>query len=239
MPIIENNDDIANILLNHFSAKENFLQTGDILIIAHTIISRAEGKEKYLPSVNFSPIAEFMARKTGKDASLVELIIRESEKLMKIKNGLIISKTKHGWICANAAIDQSNAKPGHAVLLPDDSSKSAKRIGEIIEKEMGINISILVSDTHGRALRRGAINVAIGSYNFAVIDDAKGRKDLFGYPLKSTIIALADEICCAAELLMGQANEGIPVVLIRGFVQRSNVSSIEELQYSDEQRLFN
>ena len=194
--------------------------------------------EFYLPSVNPSPIAELIARKTGKDPSLVELILTEASSLLKVRNNIIISKTKHGWICANSAVDQSNARPNCAVVLPDDSNKTAKSIGKTISKTFGKNISVLISDTHGRALRRGAINVAIGAYNFSVIDDAKGREDIFGYKLKSTIIALADEACSAAELVMGQANEMAPVVLIKGYIQRSNKSNIDELQFDDDRRLF-
>jgi coenzyme F420-0:L-glutamate ligase/coenzyme F420-1:gamma-L-glutamate ligase len=124
------------------------------------------------------------------------------------------------------------------VTLPDDSSKSAEIIGRKLCKYYNKDLSVLISDTHGRALRRGAINVAIGSYNFSVIDNAVGRKDIFGYELKATIIALADEVCSAAELVMGQAGEMTPVVIVKGLEQRSLKSNIEELQFEDEKRLF-
>lgn len=238
LPIIKKGDDIAQLIIKTLSENTLALEDNDIIVIAHTIISRSEGKEFLLSSLSPSPLAEIIARKTGKDPSLVHLILQEAEQILKVKNKIIITKTKHGWICANSAVDQSNAHPNCAVTLPEDSSISARYIGEKLVKHYKKNISILISDTHGRALRRGAVNVAIGSYNFSVIDDAIGRKDLFGYTLKSTIIALADELCSAAELLMGQADEKIPVVIIRGFKQRSIVSSIKELQYEDERRLF-
>lgn len=238
LPIIKEQDDIAQNIIDSVSSEGYDIQDGDIFVIAHTIISRAEGREYYLPSISPSPFAELIARKTGKDPSLVELIIGEAEQILKVRNNIIITKTVHGWICANSAIDQSNARPNCAVSLPKDSNRSARKIGKILSANYKKEISVLISDTHGRALRRGAINVAIGSYNFSVVDDAIGREDIFGYKLKSTIVALADEVCSAAELLMGQADEMVPVVLVRGFKQRSPVSSIEELQFEDERRLF-
>jgi len=238
LPIIIEADDISQHIIETVSAEGYEILDGDIFVIAHTIISRAEGREFYLPSISPSPFAELIARKTGKDSSLVELIINEAEQILKVRNNIIITKTIHGWICANSAIDQSNAKPNCAVSLPKDSNYSARKIGEKLSANFKRKISVLISDTHGRALRRGAINIAIGSYNFSVIDDAIGREDIFGYKLKSTIVALADEVCSAAELLMGQADEMVPVVLVRGLNQRSPISNVEELQFEDERRLF-
>ena len=238
LPIIKENDDIAQNIIDTILSEGYDIQDGDIFVIAHTIISRAEGKEYYLPSISPSPFAELIARKTGKDPSLVELIISEADQILKVRNNIIITKTIHGWICANSAIDQSNARPNCAVSLPKDSNHSASEIGKKISTYFEKEISVLISDTHGRTLRRGAINVAIGSYNFSVVDDAVGREDIFGYKLKSTIIALGDEVCSAAELLMGQADEMVPVVIVRGFKQRSPISNVEELQFDDERRLF-
>ena len=183
-------------------------------------------------------LAEIISRKTGKDPSLVQLILNESSSLEKVQNRIIISKHRLGWISANAAVDQSNSLPNHAVTLPTDPEKTARKIGVYLKSRLKKTISVLISDTHGRALRRGAINIAIGSYNFSVIDEARGRRDIFGNELKSTLVALADEVCSAAELLMGQADEMSPVVVVRGFNQRSPVSSIYELQYEDNKRLF-
>ncbi len=238
LPIIKEADNIAQSIIDTVSDEGYNIQDGDIFVIAHTIISRAEGKEFYLPSISPSPFAELIARKTGKDPSLVELIINEAEQILKVQNNMIITKTVHGWICANSAIDQSNSRPNCAVSLPRDSNHSASEIGKRLTEYYKKDISVLISDTHGRALRRGAINIAIGSYNFSVIDDAVGREDIFGYKLKSTIVALADEVCSAAELLMGQAGEMVPVVLVRGLKQRSPISSVEELQFEDARRLF-
>ena len=238
LPIIKEGDDIADLIINSIRKTDIPISDGDIIIIAHTIISRAEGMEFHLPSLNPSPIAELIARRTGKDPSLVELILSEASKILKVKNNTVITKTNQGWICANSAVDQSNSLPNCAVTLPVDSSKSATLIGKKLADNFQKNLSLLIADTHGRALRRGAINVAIGSYNFSVVDDAKGREDIFGYKLKSTIVALADEVCSAAELVMGQAGEKIPVVIVKGLKQRSTVSNIEELQFDDDRRLF-
>jgi coenzyme F420-0:L-glutamate ligase/coenzyme F420-1:gamma-L-glutamate ligase len=238
LPVIEKNDDIASLIIKALKNQNLLIEDGDIYVIAHTIISRAEGKEYYLPSISPSPLAEILSRKTGKDPTLVQLIINEASQILKVQNNIIITKTKHGWICANSAVDQSNAHPNCALTLPEDSNKTAEVIGLKLKNFSNKNISVIISDTHGRALRKGAINVSVGSYNFSVIDDARGRKDIFGYELKSTIIALADEVCSAAELLMGQANEMVPVVIIKGLKQRSIISKTEELQIEDEKRLF-
>ena len=238
LPIVKQGDDISNQIIDSLREANLELENGDIIVIAHTIISRAEGNEFFIPSIQPSPFAELISRKTGKDPALVHLILEEAEKILKVQNNIIITKSRHGWISANSAVDQSNSRPNCAVTLPDDSNASAEKIGKTLEDKLGKNISIIISDTHGRALRRGAINVAIGSYKFPVVDDARGRKDIFGYELASTIVALADEVSSAAELVMGQAGEMVPVVIIRGLEFRSPVSSIEELQFDDDRRLF-
>lgn len=238
LPIIKKGDRISELILEAIKKQNVQINDGDIIVIAHTIISRAEGKQYKILEIDPTPVAEIVARETGKDPSLVELIIREAKQILKVKNNIIITKNKQGWICANSAVDQSNAEPQCAVTLPENPDKSAKEIGEKLERTLKKKISVLVSDTHGRALRRGAINIAIGAYNFAVIDDARGRKDLFGKTLKTTLIASADEVCSAAELVMGQADERIPVVIIKGYKQKSKTSSITELQYEDSKRLF-
>ena len=238
LPIVKSGDDIGLHIIESVDELGYEVCDGDVFVIAHTIISRAEDKEFYIPSISPSPLAEIIARKTGKDPSLVELIVSEASQILKVQNNIIITKTKHGWICANSAVDQSNAKPNSAITLPDDSNRSAGLIGKKLSDHYNKDISILISDTHGRALRRGAINVAIGSYNFSVLDNVIGRKDIFGYELKATIIALADEVCSAAELVMGQAGEMTPVVIVKGLEQKSLKSNIEELQFDDEKRLF-
>ena len=238
LPIIEKDDNIATLIINAIRSENLTIEDGSIFVIAHTIVSRAEGKEFHLPSLSPSPIAEHISRKTGKDSALVQLILEEASKILKVQNNIIITKTKHGWICANSAVDQSNSRPNCAVTLPNDSNRSAKEICDVLSNWFKKDVSVIISDTHGRALRRGAINVAVGSYKFSVIDDARGRKDIFGYELTSTIVALADEVCSAAELVMGQAGEMVPVVIVKGLEQRSPISNVEELQFDDERRLF-
>jgi len=238
LPVIKPGDNVPSLILESMEKENISIENGDVVVVAHTIISRAEKCQYFIPEVIASPFAEIISRKTGKDPSLVELILQESKTLLKVERNIIISKHNQGWICANAAVDQSNAPPNHALTLPKDPSYSAKEIWEALYRKYKKNIGVLISDTHGRALRRGAINVAIGAHNFPVIDDVRGRKDIFGYELKSTLVALADEICSAAELVMGQADEGIPVAIVKGVKWRSPIMDITHLQYSDEQRLF-
>jgi coenzyme F420-0:L-glutamate ligase/coenzyme F420-1:gamma-L-glutamate ligase len=157
-----------------------------------------------------------IAEKTGKDPKLVEAIIQESNEILKVGPEFIISETKHGFVCANAGIDESNVEDGMATPIPDDPDKSASIIREKIEKAANKEVVVIVSDTQGRAFREGAIGTAIGISGMNPLWDRKGEKDLYGRELQTTSIAVADELASAASILMGQADEGIPVVIIRG-----------------------
>lgn len=212
LPIFEKEDDFVSILLNKFSD----IQDGDILAIAHTIISRIEGHEIDLNLVNPSQPAINFSRLNDKDPRLVELILQESKSIVRMSKNLIISETKHGFICANAGIDRSNAKPGFVLLLPPDPDQSARQIQFDIYDHIQKNVGIIITDTFGRPFRIGTTNIAIGIAGFNPITSYKGQKDLFGYELQTTEVCIADELATAAGILMGQANEGTPVIHIRG-----------------------
>lgn len=158
-----------------------------------------------------------LARKINKDPKLVEVILRESEELVKIGHDFVITETHHGFVCANAGVDESNVKKGFAKPLPKDPDKSAKTIYNKIKKETGKDIAVIISDTQGRPFRDGGIGVAVGVAGINPLWDRRGEKDLYGRKLKTTKIAVADEIASAASMVMGQANEGIPVVIVRGY----------------------
>ena len=203
-------------------------------------ISKAEGNVVDLNKVIPSQKAIKLAEKTGKDPALVEIILKESKEIVKMKQNSIIVEHNSGIVCANAGIDRSNIKgENKVVLLPKDANASARRIQKEISKKVGFNVSIIVSDTHGRPLRRGAINVALGVSGIKPIRDRRGEKDLFGYILKNKRIAIADELASAAELVIGQSNEGIPAAIIKGYkYQYAKTASANELSRPKEKDMF-
>lgn len=213
-PIINPGDDLEDILVTEL--RRINLENGDILIIAHTIVSKAENKIYNLNEVNPSPFAQYIGELQDKDPRKIEVILQESSEIIRMNEHVLITATKHGFICANSGVDKSNS-PGETVIgLPDDPDSSARRIKERIFKELGKKLAVIISDTFGRPLRVGTVNVAIGVTGINPVDDLRGREDLFGYELKSTLVAKADEVAAAAGLVMGQADEGTPVIIIRG-----------------------
>ena len=216
IPLIGEGDDIADLILNAMAEEDINIENGDIFVIAETIISKAEGNKINLKTIKPSPKAFELAEKTGKDPYLVESIIQESNEILKVGPDFIISETKHGFVCANAGIDESNVEDGLATPIPEDPDKSASIIREKIENLTEKEVVVIISDTQGRAFREGAIGTAIGISGMSALWDRKGEKDLYGRELQTTSIAVADELASAASILMGQANEGIPVVIIRG-----------------------
>jgi coenzyme F420-0:L-glutamate ligase / coenzyme F420-1:gamma-L-glutamate ligase len=192
---------------------------GDVLVLAQKIVSKAEGRLVRLPSVKPSAEALQLAANLKKDARLVEVILRESQRIVRSQPVLIV-ETHHGFVCANAGVDQSNI-PGHDVvsLLPQHPDRSARRLAAALRKRTGKRIGVIVSDTFGRPWRLGLTNVAIGAAGVPALLDLRGARDLHGKPLHATILAVADELAAAAGLLMGKA-AGIPAVVIRGYRYR-------------------
>ncbi len=216
IPLIAEGDDIAALIVDAANNEDIDIKDGDIFVIAETIISKAEGNKINLKTIEPSPKAFELAEKTGKDPHVVEAILQESTGILKVGPDFIISETKHGFVCANAGIDESNVEDDMATPMPEDPDKSAsiimKKIRDITEKE----IVVIISDTQGRAFREGAIGTAIGISGMKALWDRKGERDLYGRELQTTSIAVADELASAASILMGQADEGIPAVVIRG-----------------------
>jgi coenzyme F420-0:L-glutamate ligase/coenzyme F420-1:gamma-L-glutamate ligase len=213
LPIFRRGDDLVSILLKYYSSfKDN-----DILVIAHTIVSRIEGKEIDLSSIQPSEFAIRFAENNNKDPRAVEVVLSESKTIVRMSESLLISETKHGFICANAGVDQSNATPNHVLTLPNDPDKTCREIQKHLFNKTGKKIGIIISDTFGGVFRKGTTNVAIGIAGFSPILSYKGKSDLFGYILKTTEVNIADELATAGGLLMGQSNEGFPIILIRGY----------------------
>ena len=213
------------------------INDGDILVFSQKIVSKNEGRMLSLSSVNPSLLANGIASSYGKDPRLIELILSESERIVRMENGIIIVKTKHGFVCANAGIDESNVQDGYATLLPKDPDKSASLLKERIEQKTGKNISVIISDTFGRPFRLGQTDVAIGIAGLEPILDYNGKPDTFGKIMQVTAIAVADEICSASELVMGKV-EKCPIVIVRNYSYNFSNAKIQELLRSEHDDLF-
>lgn len=229
---IEFGDNISELIANSFELKDN-----DIIVIAQKIISKEEGRIINLSSITPSLLAQGISSQYQKNPQIVELILSESKKIVRMSKGILIVETKNGFICANAGIDESNVKNGFATLLPVDSDMSAERIRGELLKVSGCNVSVIISDTFGRPFRVGQTNCAIGISGLKPILDYAGKPDSFGNVLRVTAIAIADEISAAAELVMGKTLN-CPVAIIRNYEYQQNSSSISELIRSEDEDLF-
>ncbi|KON31466.1 hypothetical protein AC482_00645 [miscellaneous Crenarchaeota group-15 archaeon DG-45] len=240
LPIIKEGDDIASLILRAAEAQGTPMRDGDIVVLSHVIVSRSEGRTVDLRDVKPSKTAERFAAFTGKDPRLVEVILGDSRAVRRMAPGVLITETMQGFVCANAGVDKSNV-PGEEVvaLLPEDPDGSARRIRGRIRDLSWAEVAVIVCDTHGRAHRDGEVNVAVGASGLNVIRDRRGEHDLFGYELKVKRTAVADELASAAELVIGQADEGVPVAIIRGYgYERSEASSAREFVRPREKDLF-
>jgi coenzyme F420-0:L-glutamate ligase/coenzyme F420-1:gamma-L-glutamate ligase len=236
---ISKGDDIADLIMEAIKGRNETLLENDVVVITHKVVSKAEGKVADLSTIIPSEESNKISLKTGKDPRLVELIISQSKEIVKIERDIIITETKHGFICANAWIDASNVgmSSNHVVLLPDNPDESARRIRNDIKSRTKINISIIISDTFGRPFRKGQINVAIGIAGIDPIVSYIGKTDMYGKILKVTEIAIADELASAAELVMGKTSR-IPVAIVRGCNYIAGDISISKVNRSKEFDLF-
>ena len=216
IPLIESGDDLFQIILKAFSQNNITLVSGDIIVITSKIFSKAEGRVIDLNEFTPSDSEKSLADELNKDPKLLSAILSESKKIIKIKNGIIICETPHGFICANAGVDQSNVTEGFVSLLPINPDNSAKKIRAKFLAELNIDIAIIITDTFGRPWRNGFVNIAIGVSGLDPILSYKGQIDPYGYHLRVTDLAVSDELASAAELVMGKI-DNIPVALIRNY----------------------
>jgi coenzyme F420-0:L-glutamate ligase/coenzyme F420-1:gamma-L-glutamate ligase len=217
IPLINKKVNLGQLILNDLNDENLSLQSGDIILIAETLIAKSEGEMIKLRDIEPSKIAIDLAKKTKKDSKLVQAILDVSNEVIATGPEFIITETKHGFVCANAGIDESNISEGFAKPIPKNPDNSAEEIRLFLENILSINLAVIITDTQGRAFRNGAVGVAIGSSGINPLWIRKGEEDLYGRKLQTTEIAIADELAAAASLLMGQANEGIPIVIIRGY----------------------
>jgi coenzyme F420-0:L-glutamate ligase/coenzyme F420-1:gamma-L-glutamate ligase len=236
---ISNGDDIADLIIKSVEEKNESLQENDIVVITHKIISKAEGKTTDLTRIVPSEESKKISSQMGKDSRLVELIISQSNEIVKIERDIIITETKHGFVCANAGIDTSNVGKlsNHVILLPDDPDESARKIRNDLISRTNVNVSVVISDTFGRPFRKGQVNIAIGVAGIDPIKSYIGKTDMYGNILRVTEIAVADEITSAAELVMGKSSR-VPATIVRGYNFTSYDSSISKITRSKKDDLF-
>jgi len=240
LPLIVEGDDLAELICNAAEKQNTPIQEKDVVVITHVAVAKAEGNVVNLDEVVPSDRAKEIALKTDKDPALVEAILRETKEIVRMRRNSLITETKSGIVCANAGVDRSNIEgERNIVLLPKDPNMSAQKIRQKIRSLTGCDVAVIVSDTHGRPFRMGEINVAIGVAGIKPIRDRRGEKDLFGYVLRIKRTCVADELSSAAELVIGQADEGIPVAIIRGYkYQATESGSATELTRPKEKDLF-
>ena len=253
--MIQPGDDLAGVIFQAITAMPRSdnplpLQDGDILVVAQKIVSKAEGRLVNLTEIQPSAQADDLARKTDKDPRFIELVLRESNEVLRTRPGTIIVEHRHGFVCANAGIDHSNVRgpwgspEDWVLLLPEDPDASAERLRLELQAlsarqdDKPANIGVVIIDSHGRAWRNGTVGVAIGLSNVPGVVDLRGQEDLFGYKLRVTMIAAADELAAAASLMMGEAAECTPVIHARGFPYSLRAARFAELARAKELDLF-
>lgn len=236
IPEISAGDDLARLISEAAGPKTAWENC--VVVIAQKIVSRAEGRLVDLTQVRPSAQAESYATRQGKDARLMEVILRETRRIVRMERDVMIVETHHGLVCANAGVDQSNV-PGKdcVTLLPADPDASAERLRQDLRQRVGCNVAVIISDTFGRPWRNGLVNVAIGVAGLAPLKDYRGQRDRQGRLLRGTVSAVADELAAAAGLMMGKA-DGAPVVLIFGAVIEPGPGSGKDLIRPAEEDLF-
>lgn len=235
IPLIHPGDDLPALLLTALEGADLSIQDGDILVLAQKIVSKSENRLVNLNEVRPSAHAIELGKSAEKDPRLVELMLRESRSVLRHRPGTIIVEHRLGFVCANAGIDHSNVEGPYGnpedwvLLLPEDADASADRIRKAIETRLQVRIGVMIIDSHGRAWRIGTVGISIGFSGIPGLVDLRGQPDMFGYQLRVTQVAAADELAASASLVMGQADERIPAVLVRGFPYPLREGSFSEL----------
>jgi coenzyme F420-0:L-glutamate ligase / coenzyme F420-1:gamma-L-glutamate ligase len=239
IPDIKKGDDLGSLIAGKVEDQGDEFQQGDIAVISQKIVSKAEGRLLPLSKIIPSDFAKTIANQTGKDPRQVEVVLRESKKIIRMRGGHLITETSHGFICANAGVDQSNVGTTRdsVTLLPRDSDASAERIRKTIHHTTGRDVPVIITDTFGRAWRIGQVNFAIGISGMKPIHDYRGTKDMYRRTLQVTEIAVADELAAAAELVMNKADR-VPVAIVRGYKAPRGRGRVRDLIRPEESDLF-
>ncbi|HYF21436.1 MAG TPA: coenzyme F420-0:L-glutamate ligase [Ramlibacter sp.] len=240
VPLVQRGDDLVDLLAAALRTSGQALRHGDVLVVAQKIVSKSEGRRVRLADVVPSPRAIELASLTGKDARLVELVLSESSEVVRHARDVLIVEHRLGFVMANAGVDQSNIEDGDqwALLLPVDPDESCRRLRACIQERWDVDVAVVINDSHGRAFRNGVVGVSIGAAGLPALLDLRGEPDLFGRQLRITQVGHADEIAAAASLVMGQAGDGVPMVLCRGLRPPSRDGSARELVRRKQMDLF-
>lgn len=237
LPEVKVGDDLLALIAEAAARQGTPIEAGDVVVVTQKVVSKAEGRVVALDSVKPSPEAERLARETGKDPRLAELILRESVRIVRQREGTLITETRHGFVCANAGIDASNVGEGYVSLLPEDPDRSAAAIRDGIREGAGLEVAVVISDTFGRPWREGHTNVAVGIAGMAPFVDYVGEKDPHGYELRVSSLAVADELAAAAELVMGKLSR-VPVAIVRGYPYPPGCGTARDMVRPPERDLF-
>jgi coenzyme F420-0:L-glutamate ligase/coenzyme F420-1:gamma-L-glutamate ligase len=208
-------DDVARVVVDAAARQGTPLATGDVVVLSQKIVSKAEGRLLNLADVIPSTMATTFATELGRDPRLIEVVLRESRRVVRMDRGVLVTETRHGWVCANAGVDQSNVDAEMVALLPEDPDRSARAFRDAVRAYGRAEVGVIVADTFGRPWREGLVNIAIGVAGFAPLRSYLGERDPAGRPLQATILALADELAAAAEPVMGKLDR-IPAAIVRG-----------------------
>jgi coenzyme F420-0:L-glutamate ligase / coenzyme F420-1:gamma-L-glutamate ligase len=228
LPEIGPGDDLSRLIVEAVKAQDLRIREGDIFVLAQKIVSKAEGRIVQLDSIRPSERAEHWAAEYQKDARVIELVLGEASRIVRMERGVIITETRHGFVCANAGVDVSNAPEGTAILLPEDADRSARALQMQLKQDFAVHVAVIIADSFGRPWREGLVNVALGVAGIAPLVDYRGTRDSSGKTLQATVIARADELAAAAELVMGKTNR-VPVAILRGVVSSEEAGSGRDL----------
>jgi len=238
LPEIRRGQDLEALLVRAAARQGIQFEHGDVLVLAQKAVSKAEGRTVDLRSVTPSPLAREWAPRVAQDPRLIEVVLRESRRVIRMTERALIVETRHGFVCANAGVDRSNVPGKHAVTcLPDNPDASARHIAAALRRRTGVIVPVIISDTFGRPWRLGLVNVAIGAAGLRVLHDLRGTPDARGHLLRATILAVADELAAAAGLAMGK-REDVPAVIVRGFSYRAAHESASRLLRPPEEDMF-
>jgi coenzyme F420-0:L-glutamate ligase/coenzyme F420-1:gamma-L-glutamate ligase len=231
-------DDLAHEFLSALRRKRIDFRSGDVLVVKHKIVSKSEGRIVDLKTIQPSADSIAWANQYNLDARVIELALRESRAVIRRKNGVLITETPHGFLCANSGVDVSNVNGGeHALLLPEDSDRSAANLRRALKKLTGIALPVIITDSFGRPWREGLTEFAIGIAGMKPLRDDRGRRDPHGYQLKASVEAVADELACAAGLVCGKLNRA-PACIIRGFRYNPGAGRVRDLLRDPSADLF-
>jgi coenzyme F420-0:L-glutamate ligase / coenzyme F420-1:gamma-L-glutamate ligase len=234
---VQPGDDVARLVLGAAARQRTPVIGGDVVVLSQKVVSKAEGRLLRLTDVTPSTMATTFATELGRDPRLIEVILRESRRVVRMDRGVLVTETRHGWVCANAGVDQSNVDADMVALLPEDPDRSARAFRDAVRAQARAEIYVIVADTFGRPWREGLVNIAIGVAGFAPLRSYLGERDPAGRPLQATILAIADELAAAAEPVMGKLDR-IPAAIVRGLPLASSEEGSKALLRDPARDLF-